>query len=204
MPFLDTGALAALASTLAEPYNQPEFMPTDAVILRTQYEGDTWRYVAARLGARINGTYQYVGLWALMDDGPVFGVRIHVESDGDPGFDGDISADNAFTQPAETGPLHWNDDRTKIADCAVALPVSKEVQTEMTLAQYEQLQPSQTTIRDLTALVGERVCEESTVSELGGLRTVGLTCRGAGEPGANAILLFQNDLLVSKSQAGMR
>jgi hypothetical protein len=73
----------------------------------------------------------------------------------------------------------------------------------MTLEQYEQLRPGTTTLGQLYALVGESACEETSETTIGGLQTLGLTCRGRGQPGANAVLIFQGGGLVSKAQAGL-
>jgi hypothetical protein len=90
-----------------------------------------------------------------------------------------------------------------VIGCAFGASGATNVNTRMTFAQYEQLVPGSTTLDQLYALVGDHVCEESSESTIGGITTLGLTCRGEGQPGANAVLIFQGGVLVSKAQAGM-
>ena len=97
----------------------------------------------------------------------------------------------------------WNDDRTRVGACALGAAGATTLSTRITLAQYEQLRLNTTTLEQLYALVGQRVCEETSESNIGGMRTLGLTCPGQGEPGANAVLIFQGEVLVSKAQAGL-
>jgi hypothetical protein len=201
---VDDAALAErLRATLQPPYDDPLFQVSGVVSLPTTYQGDSWTYYAGKIGPSIDGQ-QSVGVWADQG-GQIIGVKFETEEGDDDGhFDFGVDHEAAFSPAAETGPLHWNNDRTRVALCALGQDGGVEpISTEMTLAQYEQLRTGSTTLAQLTALVGEQACSEDSESTVGGIRTVGLTCRGRGEAGANAILIFQNGVLVSKSQAGL-
>ncbi len=202
-PVSDEALVSQLAATILAPYDDPVFALNGVVSLRTTYEGDSWTYVAARLGPSINGERQYVATWALPDGQPPVGLTLSIETDGDDGFDLEVDREAAFSTPGETGPYFWNDDRTRVSACALGAAGATTVSTQMTLDQYEQIQPNTTTLEQLYALVGERACEVTSESSIGGLQTLGLTCRGRGQPGANAVLIFQDGVLVSKAQAGL-
>lgn len=202
----DAATLNAMEATLAAPYNGQEFPINGAVSLRTQYEHaeDPWTYLAARVGPNLNGNQQLVAVWALPDGRAPLGVELGIEqNDGDESPELTVDNEAAFSTVAETGPYFYNDDRTKVAACALNEPGGTTRVTQMTLNHYEQLRPDETTLEDLYTLVGEGVCEESTESSVDGITTLGLTCRGRGAPGANAVLIFQNGVLTSKAQAGL-
>lgn len=202
-PVADEALVSQLAATILPPYNDPFFALNGVVSLRTNYEGDSWTYLAARVGPTMDGKRQMVGVWALPDGQPPVGLKMHIDSDGDGGFDLEIKEEAAFSDLVKPGPFYWNDDRTRVADCALAASGATSVTTAMTLAHYEQLRPNETTLDQLYSLVGDRVCEETSEATVGGVTTLGLTCRGEGQVGANAVLIFQRGVLVSKAQAGL-
>jgi hypothetical protein len=194
----DKALISKLAETVLWPRNLPEFALNGVVSLRTNYQGDSWTYLAARLGPRINGERQHFAVWVLSDGGSPVGIQLGAEDNGDDTIETEWGLDAAFSVVAETGPYFWNDDRTRVALCALDAPGATTVSTRMTLPQYEQLRPSTTTLDQLRALVGDRACEESSETTLAGITTLGLTCQGEGQPGANAVLIFQDGVLVSK------
>lgn len=196
-------SISQLAATILAPYDDPLFALNGVVSLRTDYRGDSWTYLAARLGPSIDGERQYVATWALPDGQPPVGLHLGIETDGDDGFELEVDKDAAFSSPGQTGPYFWNDDRTRVGACALGAAGATTVSTLMTLDQYEQLRPKTTTLDQLYALVGDNACEETSETSFGGLQTLGLTCRGRGQPGANAVLIFQGGVLVSKAQAGL-
>ena len=192
-----------LQATLLPPYDDPLFEVTGLVGLATKYEGASWTYYAGKVGPAINGR-QMVGVWAD-DGGQLVGVALEIEEGDDDGhFDLSVDHNEAFTPAADTGPFLWNNDRAAIADCALEQNSGPPaINTTMTLAQYEQLQTGVTTLSELYTLVGEVTCSEDYESTVGSTETVGLTCTGTGQPGANVVLLFQDGVLASKSQAGL-
>lgn len=204
-PFTDAAILRTLQSSLAFPYDDPLFDLNGAVVLPAGDAARSWQYVAARLGPVIGGG-STVGVWALLPSGEVRGVALRGENDGDQVFDSTASTEEVeevfTTTPADTVLLE-NADATRVAQCVLEAEGRADVQRKMTLTQYQSLQPSVTTLKQLYGMVGQAVCEKSTESEIAGIRTVGLTCRGDGDDGANAILLFQDDVLISKAQAGI-
>lgn len=52
-------------------------------------------------------------------------------------------------------------------------------------------------------ILGQAPCEETSSSEVAGYKTVAWTCKGTSF-GANALLMFQNGKLISKSQFGLK
>lgn len=202
-PADESGLAQRLQATLVRPYDDPLFEVSGLVALVTTYEGTSWTYYAGKVGPAINGR-QMVGVWA--DEGDkLVGVALEIEEGDDDGhFDLTVDHDKAFTPAAETGPLMWNDDRAVIADCALQQASGQPaIETTMTLGQYEQLQTGVTTLSELYELVGEAACSEDYESTVGNIQTIGLTCDGTGQPGANVVLLFQDGVLASKSQAGL-
>jgi hypothetical protein len=202
-PVTDPGLVSQLAATVLPPFNDPAFLLNGVMSLRTTYQGESWTYLAARVGPTINGELTTVAVWALPDGQPPVGVQWSKDTDGDQRFDLENKIEGVLSPTAETGPFFWNNDRTRIAACTLGGFGGTDVNTRMTLAQYEQLAPGRTTLDQLHALVGDRVCEASSESTIGGVTTLGLTCRGEGQPGANAVLIFQGRVLVSKAQAGL-
>lgn len=202
-PVTDEAQVAQLTATILPPRNTSEFALNGVVSLRTSYEGDSWTYLAARVGPTLNGQFTTVAVWALPDGLSPLGVQWSTDTDGDQSFDVDGKLEEVLSSVAETGPYYWNNDRTRVAECAIGAAGGTNVNTRMTLDQYQQLQPGSTTLDQLYALVGDSVCETTSESSIGGIETLGLTCRGQGQPGANAVLIFQNGVLVSKAQAGL-
>lgn len=203
VPVDDASLTERLRVTLQPPYDDPLFEVSGVVSLATTYEGSSWTYYAGKIGPAIDGR-QMVAVWAD-EGGQIVGVNFEIEEGDDDGhFDLTVDREAAFLPAAETGPLHWNNDKTRVSLCALGQDSGvPAISTEMTLTQYELLQTGSTTRSEMEALVGEQACSESSESTVGGISTVGLTCRGRGEPGSNAILLFQNEVLVTKSQAGL-
>jgi hypothetical protein len=202
-PVTDQGVVSQLAATVLPPWDDPTFALNGVVGLRTTYEGDSWTYLAARIGPTIDGALTTVAVWALPDGQPPVGVQWAKDTDGDQRLDLENKIEGVLSPTAETGPYFWNNDRTRVAACVLGAPSTSSVKTRMTMADYQQLIPESTTLDQLYALVGDRACDKSSESSIGGFTTVGLTCRGEGQPGANAVLIFQNNVLVSKAQAGL-
>jgi hypothetical protein len=203
-PVSDQALIAQLAATILWPYNQPEFVLNGVFSLRTTHMGNSWAYVAARLGGTINGELRNVAVWAVPDGQLPVGVKLGRDSDLDGDLDNTHPPSEIFSTPGDPALYpEYSGDLTRVIGCALDAPGASNINTRMTLAQYEQLTPGSTTLDQLYALVGERVCEESSESTIGGITTLGLTCRGDGQPGANAVLIFQGGALVSKAQAGL-
>jgi hypothetical protein len=182
-PVADAALASLLAATILPPRNTGDFALNGVVSLRTTYEGESWTYLAARVGPTINGQLTTVAVWALPDGQSPVGVQWSKDTDGDQRFDLDNKLQGVVSSVAETGPYFWNDDRTRVADCALGAAGATNAITRMSLAQYQQLTPGRTTLDQLYALVGDRVCEESSESTIGGITTLGSGCRPASSTG---------------------
>jgi hypothetical protein len=103
-PVVDEALVSQLAATIRAPYDDPLFALNGVVSLRTDYEGDSWTYLAARLGPSIDGNRQHVATWALPDGQSPVGLHLSIETDGDDGFELEVNRDAAFSSPARPAP----------------------------------------------------------------------------------------------------